>query len=136
MTRLSHSALLSEVGGSSLQWCEGKLMLFSVVSYIVRPGRLRVHVSGVSQGCESLSLLLTATLSWEILYIMTRRTSLRRTYLFADFASTFSIVTLCWYVWYIWGLFVTLNMTILSYIVRLHLTLRRMPKTFNQIHPG
>ena len=39
-TRLIHSALLSEIGGSSLQWCEGKLMLFSVVSYIVRPDRL------------------------------------------------------------------------------------------------
>ena len=77
MTRLSHSALLSEVGGSSLQWCEGKLILFSVVSYIVRPGRPRVHVSGVSQGCESLSLLLTAILSWKIACIMTRRASLR-----------------------------------------------------------
>jgi hypothetical protein len=31
------------------------------------------------KGCESLSLLLTATLSWKILYIMTRRASLRRT---------------------------------------------------------
>ena len=30
------------------------------------------------RGGESLSLLLTATLSWEILYIMTRRASLRR----------------------------------------------------------
>ena len=30
------------------------------------------------RGAESLSLLLTATLSWEIFYIMTRRASLRR----------------------------------------------------------
>jgi hypothetical protein len=30
------------------------------------------------RGAESLSLLLTATLSWEILYIITRRASLRR----------------------------------------------------------
>ena len=31
-------------------------------------------------GGESLSLLLTATVSWEILYIMTRRASLHQTW--------------------------------------------------------
>ena len=37
MAVLSHSALLSEVGGSSLQWFEGKMKPFSVVFYIVGP---------------------------------------------------------------------------------------------------
>ena len=31
---LSHSALMSDVGGSSLQWCEGKMMPFSIVSLV------------------------------------------------------------------------------------------------------
>ena len=37
MAVLSHSAPLSEVGGSSLQWFEGKMKPFSVVFYIVGP---------------------------------------------------------------------------------------------------
>jgi hypothetical protein len=35
MTRLSHSVLQPEVDDSSLQWCEGKMIPFSVVSVIV-----------------------------------------------------------------------------------------------------
>jgi hypothetical protein len=81
MTRLSHSALLSEVGGSSLQWCEGKMMPFSVVSYMPLSGTWydwECMFLECLRGGESLSLLLTATLSWEILYIMTRHASLCR----------------------------------------------------------
>jgi hypothetical protein len=37
MAVLSHSALLSEVDGSSLQWFEGEMKPFSVVFYIVEP---------------------------------------------------------------------------------------------------
>jgi hypothetical protein len=33
----NHEALQSEVGSSSLQWCEGKMMPFSVGSYIMGP---------------------------------------------------------------------------------------------------
>ena len=51
-------------------------MPFSVVSYIV--GSDMTESALFSGGPASLSLLLTATLSWDILYIMTRRASLRR----------------------------------------------------------
>jgi hypothetical protein len=64
MTQQSHSALLSEVGGSSLQWFEGKMKPFSVVFYIVGPDMIKSACFwSVSRGVESLSLLLTATLS-------------------------------------------------------------------------
>jgi hypothetical protein len=56
------------------------MMPFSVVSYIVGPDMTEsayVCMEFLRDG-ESLSLLLTATLSWEILYIMTRRGSLGR----------------------------------------------------------
>jgi hypothetical protein len=69
------------VGCSSQQWFEGKMKPFSVVFYIVGPDMIEStcfwSVSGVT-GDESLSLLLTTTLSLEILYIMTRHASLRR----------------------------------------------------------
>jgi hypothetical protein len=56
MTRLIHSALLSEVGGSSLQWFEGKMKLFSVVLYIVGPDMIESawfwSVSGVVKVCH------------------------------------------------------------------------------------
>ena len=55
------------------------MMPFSVVSYIVGPAMNEsayVCMEFLRDG-ESLSPLLTATLSWEILYIMTRRGSLR-----------------------------------------------------------
>ena len=56
------------------------MMPFSVVSYIVGPDMNEsayVCMEFLRDG-ESLSPLLTATLSWEIIYIMTRRGSLRR----------------------------------------------------------
>jgi hypothetical protein len=56
MTRLSHSALLSEVGGSSLQWFERKMKPFSVVFYIVGPDMIESacfwSVSGVVKVCH------------------------------------------------------------------------------------
>ena len=55
MTRLSHSALLSEVGGRSLQWFEGEMMPFSVVS-LVGPDMIENayfwSVSGVLKVCH------------------------------------------------------------------------------------
>ena len=54
-------------------------MPFSVVSYIVGPDMTESayfwSVSGVGKVCH---FFLTATLSWGILYIMTRRASLHR----------------------------------------------------------
>jgi hypothetical protein len=56
MTRLSHSALLSEVGGSSQQWFVGKMKPFSVVFYIEGPAMTESacfwSVSGVFTDCN------------------------------------------------------------------------------------
>jgi len=67
--------------GSSLQWCEGEMVPFSIGSYIIGPDMIQSacfwDVWG-GGGVESLSLLLTTTLSCAISYMMTRRASLRR----------------------------------------------------------
>ena len=57
------------------------MMPFSVVSYMPLSGTWydwECMFLECLRGDESLSLLLTATLSWDILYIMTRCASLRR----------------------------------------------------------
>jgi hypothetical protein len=55
------------------------MMLFSVVS-LLGPDMTECIFLECLKGGESMSLLLTATLSWENVYIMSRRASLRRTW--------------------------------------------------------